>query len=85
LRPTNTLWLCTYGNSQKHLIRGRKMKIDIRQEELHALDIVLNKVEVTVKVGMILGLFRTRLQKELNKTREDQLKEQYTPKKKSKK
>lgn len=61
------------------------MKIDIRQEELHALDIVLNKVEVTVKVGMILGLFRTRLQKELNKTREDQLKEQYTPKKKSKK
>jgi len=60
------------------------MQIDIRQEELQALDIVLNKAEVPVKVGMILGLFRTRIQSELNKIREDQLKEKYTPKKKSK-
>ena len=58
------------------------MKIEIKNEELQALDIVLKKVEVPIQVGMILGLFRTRIQQELNKTREDQLKEKYTPKKK---
>ena len=61
------------------------MQIDIRQEELQALDIILNKAEAPIKVGMILGLFRTRIQEELNKIRENQLKEKYTPKKKSKK
>ena len=51
------------------------MQIDIRQEELQALDIILNKAEAPIKVGMILGLFRTRIQEELNKIRENQLKE----------
>jgi hypothetical protein len=61
------------------------MQIDIRQEEIQALDILFNKAECPVKVGMILGLFRMRIQDKLNKTRENQLKEKYTPKKKSKK
>jgi len=61
------------------------MKIEINNNELQALDIVLNKAEAPIKVGMILGLFRTRIQQEINKIKEDQLKEQYTPKKKSKK
>lgn len=61
------------------------MQIDIRQEEIQALDILFNKAECPVKVGMILGLLRTRIQTEINKQREDQLKERYTPKKKSKK
>jgi len=61
------------------------MKIEINNNELQALDIVLNKAEAPIKVGMILGLFRTRIQQEINKIKEDQLKERYTPKKKSKK
>lgn len=59
------------------------MKIDIKQEEIQALDIVLNKVEAPIKVGMILGLFRTRIQQELQHEQEKQLKEKYTSKKKN--
>jgi len=58
------------------------MKIDIRKEEVQALDTVLNEVKCPVKVGMILGLFRTRIQQEFIKEQEKQLKEKYTPKKK---
>ena len=61
------------------------MKIEIKNEELQALDIVFKQAEVPIQVGLVLGLFRTRIQQELNKVREDQLKERYTPKKKSKK
>lgn len=59
------------------------MKIDIRKEEVQALDTVLNEVKCPVKVGMILGLFRTRIQQEFIKEQEKQLKEKYTPKKKN--
>jgi hypothetical protein len=58
------------------------MKIDIRPEEIQALDVILNKVECHVKTGMILGLFRTRIQEKINKGREKQLKEKYSNKKK---
>ena len=60
------------------------VKVEISQKEIQALDIVLNKAEVPVKVGLIVGLFRTRIQQNLNKEREKQLKEKYTLKKKSK-
>lgn len=59
------------------------VKVEISQKEIQALDIVLNKAEVPVKVGLIVGLFRTRIQENLNKEREKQLKEKYTPKKKN--
>jgi len=59
------------------------MKVEINQKEIQALDIILNKVECLPKVGMIIGTFRVRIQQELNKEREKQLKEKYTPKKKN--
>ena len=58
------------------------MKVEIRQEEIQALDVLFNEAKCPVKVGMILGLFRTRIQQEFNKEREKQLKEKYTSKKK---
>jgi hypothetical protein len=60
------------------------VKVEISQREIQALDILFNKAECSsVKVGLILGLFRTRIQEELNKEREKQLKEKYTSKKKN--
>jgi len=59
------------------------MKIDIKQEEVQALDVLLNEAKCPVKVGMILGLFRTRIQQEFNKERDKQFKEKYTSKKKN--
>jgi hypothetical protein len=59
------------------------VKVEISQREVQAFDILLNEAKCPVKVGMIMGLFRTRIQEELNKEREKQLKEKYTPKKKN--
>ena len=59
------------------------MKIEMNQKEIQAFDMLLNETKCPVKVGMIMGLFRTRIQEELNKEREKQLKERYTPKKKN--
>ena len=59
------------------------MKIDIKPEEVQALDILFKKAEcLNVKTGTILGLFRIRIQQEFNKEQEKQLKEKYTSKKK---
>jgi hypothetical protein len=58
------------------------MKIEINQREIQAFDVLLNEAKCLVKVGMIMGLFRTRIQEELNKEREKQLKEKYVKKKK---
>lgn len=57
------------------------MKIEISQREIQAFDVLLNEAKCPVKVGMIMGLFRTRMQEELNKEREKQLKEKYSKKK----
>lgn len=59
------------------------MKIEISQREIQAFDVLLNEAKCPVKVGMIMGLLRTRMQEKLNKEREKQLKEKYTSKKKN--
>lgn len=59
------------------------VKVEISQREVQAFDILLNEAKCPVKVGMIVGLLRTRIQEKFNKEREKQLKEKYTPKKKN--
>ena len=60
------------------------VKIEIRPEEVQALDVLLNEVKCSVKVGMVLGIFRTRIQEEFNKEQEKQMKEKLNGKGKGK-
>jgi len=60
------------------------MKVEISQKEIQALDTILNKVECPVQVGLIVGLFRVRVQEEFKKQQEKQLKEKFAPKNKNK-
>lgn len=58
------------------------MKIEIRIEEIQALDELYKDAKCPIPMGMVLGLFRVRIQEELNKERERQLKDKYIEKKK---
>lgn len=59
------------------------MKVEIKREEIQALDVLFNKAEcLNVKTGTILGLFRIRIQEELIKEQEKQLKDKYSKKEK---
>jgi len=58
------------------------VKIDINREELEALDKVLKKVECPISTGLIIGMWRVKIQQELLKEQEKVIKEKYAPKKK---
>lgn len=61
------------------------MKVEIRGEEIQALDVLMEDAKVPIKMGMVLGLFRVRIQEELIKEQEKRIKEKYIPDKKAKK
>jgi len=60
------------------------VKVEINIREVNALDELMKDAKVPIPMGMILGLFRTRVQQELNKEQEKQLKEKFNDKSKSK-
>lgn len=55
-----------------------KIEIDIKKEELDALDALYQDAKCPIKMGMILGLFRTKLQAAIidkaNKARKEEIK-----------
>ena len=57
------------------------MKIEIKPEELQALDKLLQDAQVPVQMGLILGLFRIRIQEEMMKEQDKELKGKYGKKK----
>ena len=53
------------------------MKIEMKQEEIQALDVLMNDAKVPVKMGFILATFRIRIQEEIMKEQDKQLKDKY--------
>ena len=58
------------------------MKVEITIDEIRALDELMKDAKCPIPMGLKLGLFRIRIQEELNKEQEKQLKEKFTDKKK---
>lgn len=42
-----------------------KIEIDLKQEELQALDALYQDAKVPINMGLVLGMFRTKLQQAL--------------------
>jgi hypothetical protein len=57
------------------------MKVDISLKEVQALDELYKDAKCPIAMGMILGIFRVRIQEAINKERETQLKEKFSKKK----
>jgi len=57
------------------------VKVEINIQEVNALDELMKDAKVPIPMGMVLGLFRTRIQQEFNKEQEKQLKDKYVKKK----
>ena len=60
------------------------MKVEISTQEINALDELMKDAKVPIPMGMVLGVFRTRIQQEFNKEQEKQMKEKLNGKGKGK-
>jgi len=57
------------------------VKVEINIQEVNALDELMKDAKCSIPMGMVLGLFRIRIQQEFNKEQEKQLKDKYVKKK----
>jgi len=58
------------------------VRVDINKKELEALDKILDKVECPIPAGLIVGMWRVKIQQEVLKEKDKAMKEKYAPKKK---